>query len=169
MAANALEQIIAHLQKLCGYEIDREGDLILASGSSNIKSDLLLRQNGRVIQFTARIDCNDNAKQDRAGFLEYINNLNNKANVARYCANKESVVFITAWHPYHYDHVAFYTFLEDLIEDCSESNFLASNYFGLTEKDLSKLHRDVQFTDLQTKPTEEELAKLLSDFRLTNH
>jgi hypothetical protein len=102
MTAKAFEQILAHIKSL-GYEIVREDERIFAESHSTDKSSFYLSQNGRGIQFMYITEANAYAKQDRLGYLEFINNLNNKANVARYYTNKEYRLFILAWYPYLYD------------------------------------------------------------------
>src|SRR5437764_796111 len=152
MAAKAFEQILTHLKNL-GYEIIHEDEKIYAQSHSTGKSSFFLSQDGRGIKFMATSSGNNNAKQDRLGYLEYINNLNNKACVARYYTNKECRLFILAWYPYLYDEVAFNMFLDDFNDDSSYSNLLASKYFGLTEaeesRELSRYLSNVSVADLQ--------------------
>src|SRR2546430_15033664 len=137
MAAKAFEQILAHLKSL-GYEIIHRDEKIYAQSHSTGKYSFYISQNGRGIQFLETNSANAYAKQDRAGFLEYINNLNNKASVARYYTNKEYRLFILAWYPYLYDQVTFDMFLDDFDDDRSYSNLVASKYFGETEEEESR-------------------------------
>jgi hypothetical protein len=153
MAAKAFEQIIAHLQSL-GYEIVHEDERIYVKSHSVGKYSFHISQNGRGIQFLDTNSANAYAKQDRAGYLEYINNLNNKASVARYYTNKECRLFILAWYPYLYDQVAFDMFFDDFEDDRSYSNLAASKYFGETEEQRSRLLSNVPVTDLSTRLSE---------------
>ena len=137
MAAKAFEQILTHLKSL-GYEIVHEDEKIYARSNSIDKSSFFISQNGRGIQFMDTNSGNAYAKEDRLGFLEYINSLNNKASVARYYINKEYRLFTLAWYPYLYDQVTFDMFLDDFNDDSSYSNLVASKYFGKTEQEISR-------------------------------
>ena len=126
MITNTLEQMSTHLQFL-GYEIVRDDKLTRARHAS--KYNIILRPLAGGVLFTSIFGCSDNAKRNRAGYLDMINSMNNKAGVARFYADKDSDFFIEAWLPDHYDRTEFGAFLEAWDRDCgllAESE--AANY-----------------------------------------
>jgi len=56
--------------------------------------------------------CEEAAKQDRPGYLEFINMANASAGISRYYAGQESDFFIEAWYSGEYSQIDFGRFLD---------------------------------------------------------
>lgn len=114
MNTPTLDQMKTHLEFL-GYQISQDEKRIMAH--HNTKCDFTIRPLQGGFIFTAIFTGNQNAKGDKASFLDFINSLNNEAVLARFSADKDSDFFIEAWHPPSYERVAFAAFLDVLDQD----------------------------------------------------
>ena len=109
MSTDTLEQIANHLQFL-GYEVTAEANMTRATHPTRF--NFFMRPYAGGILFTTIFGCSENAKQDRLGYLDILNSLNNGAAVARFYADKDSDLLIEAWHPEYYERVQFGAFIE---------------------------------------------------------
>jgi hypothetical protein len=107
--SNNLDQMANHLQFL-GYEVKTEGELRIAKHPK--KMNVMLRLNRGGVLFTAINGVKDEAKNNRGGYLNFINMLNSKASVVRFYADKDSDFFMEAWYPDYYDRTMFGTFID---------------------------------------------------------
>jgi len=98
-----------HLQFL-GYEIAREGELILAKHPR--KLNIVMKPLGGGILIAAFLACANEAKRDRPGYLDMINTLNARAVLARFYADEDSDLRMEAWHPDAYDRHTFGVFMD---------------------------------------------------------
>jgi len=121
MSVSTLEQIVTHLQFL-GYEVSRDGDVTRAKHPR--KFNVSIRPLAGGILFTTIFGCQDNAKRSKLGYLEMINSLNANAAIARFYADKDSDLFIEAWHPDYYERASFGAFMQIWDRDC---NLLTAN------------------------------------------
>ncbi|MDZ7288680.1 MAG: hypothetical protein ONB44_03520 [candidate division KSB1 bacterium] len=109
MATSILNQICAHLEFL-GYTITPGEKTTTATHPK--KLNIILRDFNDGVLFTGIFTCNDLAKKDRVGYLNFINSLNQKAAIARFYADKDSDLFYEAWFPNNYDRANFGRFAE---------------------------------------------------------
>jgi hypothetical protein len=109
MSAGTLDQMAEHLQFL-GYEIAREGELILAKHPR--KLNIVMKPFGDGVLIASIFACADEAKRDRQGYLDMINTLNARAVLARFYADEDSDLRMEAWHPNAYDRHTFSAFME---------------------------------------------------------
>jgi hypothetical protein len=116
MTTKALDSMLAHLEFL-GYEVTQDGEIARAKHAT--RYNVSLRSFASGILLTRLFGANDTARQDKAGYLEFINSLNNKAAVARFYADKDMDLFIEAWYPDMYDRPSFGLFLEIWDRDCA--------------------------------------------------
>jgi hypothetical protein len=106
---STLDDVVGHLESH-GYSITAKDQLRLATHTS--KLNMTFRMNKGGILFTAFCRTQDQAKKDRKGFLDFLNQLNAKASVVRFYADSDSDLAIEAWYPDQYDRGTFGTFLD---------------------------------------------------------
>jgi hypothetical protein len=106
---SALDDIVSHLEGQ-GYSITPQDQLRRAMHST--KLNMTFRMNKGGILFTAFCGTQPQAKKDRKGFLELLNQLNSKASVVRFYADSDSDLAIEAWYPDRYDRTAFGAFMD---------------------------------------------------------
>jgi hypothetical protein len=103
------EQIANHLQFL-GYEVTKEEKFVRAHHPK--KPNVIARVYSDGILHTAIWGTSDNARINRQGFLEYLNTLNEGAQVVRYYADKDVDLFVEGWYMGGYDRANYGRFLE---------------------------------------------------------
>jgi hypothetical protein len=108
MSAGTLNRMAEHLQFL-GYEIAREGELILARHPR--KLNIVMKPFGGGVLIASILACAGEAKRDRQGYLDVINTLNARAALARFYADEDSDLRMEAWHPDAYDRHTFSAFM----------------------------------------------------------
>ena len=110
-----VDQFSNHLQFL-GYEVSTvKEDVVKAIHS--VRPNLFLRAFRGGILLTSIFGCSDNAKKNRAGYLDFINFMNQKATVTRFYADKDSDFFMEAWFSGTYDRADFGNFMSLWDED----------------------------------------------------
>jgi hypothetical protein len=114
MASTNLDQIVTHMQFL-GYQVERDGDIVKARHQTKV--NILLRDFRGGVLLTSIFGCQDAAKKNRLGYLDFINQMNQKAVIIRFYADKDSDFFMEAWFPGAYDRAVFGSFLELWDED----------------------------------------------------
>ncbi|HWP03413.1 MAG TPA: hypothetical protein VNL96_08155, partial [Gemmatimonadaceae bacterium] len=115
MIGETMEQMSRHVEFL-GYEVTRDDKLVKARHTR--KYNLIMKPLAGGVLFTCIFSGSENAHGDRAGYLELVNALNNRAGVARFYADKDSDLFVEAWHPDHYERGEFGEFMESWDRDC---------------------------------------------------
>ena len=114
MASMILDQMVTHLQFL-GFEVERDGDIVKARHRTRV--NILLRDFRGGVLLTSIFGCQDNAKRNRSGYLDFINLMNQRATVVRFYADKDSDFFMESWYPGTYDRALFGGFLDLWEED----------------------------------------------------
>jgi len=124
--ATIIDQICSHLEFL-GYEIIKgESGAIGAKHKSHF--NLLFREFGFGILFTAFFGINSQGKNNKGNLLERVNAFNRAARVCRCYLDQDKDLTIEAYIPSTYEKAAFGTFIETL-----------NNDFALAGKDDVKL------------------------------
>jgi hypothetical protein len=103
------EQISTHLRFL-GYDVTVDDKTIFARHPK--KPNIMLKAFTEGALLTSIYGCDDSAKRDRLGYLEFINTANGNAGIARYYAGKDSEFFIEAWYSGEYRQIDFGRFLD---------------------------------------------------------
>ena len=115
--SSAIDQINSHLEFL-GYEIIKgENGAMAAKHKSHF--NLLYREFGYGILFSAFFSTNANGKHYRANVLERINSFNTAARVCHAYIDKDGDLTVEAYIPAVYDKGAFGTFVETFNSDFS--------------------------------------------------
>ena len=108
-------QLISHLQFL-GYEVtEKESNRLFARHSS--KFNFIVKSFRGGLLLTSFVGCEDAAKSDRAGYLEFINAANSEANLVRYFCDSDSDLVIEGWYCVGYDQVDFGRFMDSWDDD----------------------------------------------------
>lgn len=102
------EQISNHLRFL-GYDTNIDDNIIFARHPE--KPDVMIEVFIEGVLVASIYGCNDAAKQDRLGYLEFINMANKNARITRYYASKDSDFFIESWYSGEYSQIDFGRFL----------------------------------------------------------
>lgn len=109
MASELMKKVCTHLEFM-GYNIQIDEKVTKAKHDSRL--NILLRDFNGGILLTAFFSGNDFAKRDRAGYLEFINGMNQKAAVTRVYADRDNDLAFEGWYPGMYDKAAFGTFID---------------------------------------------------------
>ncbi len=104
-----LEQIRQHLEFL-GYQVTDEDEGRVGAQHA-VRPNLVARDFRGGCLLVAYFRKGDEAEQDRYGFLNAINGLNNPATVARFYADDDGDLAIEAFYNYPYDRVSFGQFM----------------------------------------------------------
>ncbi len=127
--ASVAEQISSHLEFL-GYTVRTEGDTIWATHSARL--NILIRPTTEGTLFTSFLQCTDQAKRDRGGYLDFINSMNRKSLVTCFYADADSDLAMSAFYVGDYDRASFGRFVglweHDTQERLLESRDVALRY-----------------------------------------
>ena len=113
MATSPMEQIGSQFEAL-GYTVIRKvsgADGVLMARHRKKKNMALRMRNGSVL-CTSIFHSTDFAKEDRAGYLDFINAVNQEVAIARVYADYEADLLFEAWLPDKLDITTLGTFLE---------------------------------------------------------
>lgn len=108
-ADRSKEQIANHLQFL-GYEVKQEESYVRARHPQ--KPNILVKVMTGGILHTSIWGSSDDAKRNRQAFLEWINQLNQGAQVVRYYADKDVDLIVEGWYTGGYDRTNYGRYLE---------------------------------------------------------
>jgi len=115
MSTKTIEQMCEHLQFL-GYEISIDEKVARAKHQSHFNMSLRVLSGGVLI--SSLFGGTAEAKQNRTGLLEFVNGMNEKAGIARFYCDKDSDLFVEAWHPDNYESSEFGAFVEAWHREC---------------------------------------------------
>jgi hypothetical protein len=123
---------IAHLRRL-GYEIKMQEDVIVAKHPWLLT--IMLEELCAGVLLASLWRVGSAAREDRTGYLEFVNSLNEEAIVARVYADRaNSGLLFQAWFPGTYEESRFSLFLEawnhDTIQLLVERESVARKYLG---------------------------------------
>ncbi|MDD5591585.1 MAG: hypothetical protein PHY18_06670 [Dehalococcoidales bacterium] len=111
----AVEDLLNHLTYL-GYEIkDKQDGTFIAKHDRLI--DLGIEDKAVGILFYSWFPGNELAGIDRANFLECLNEINSKAVILRFYADKDNALVMDALYLMPYDRVGFAAFMDELNND----------------------------------------------------
>lgn len=108
--ATVIDQICTHLEFL-GYETNKtDSGTIRATHKSYF--NIIFKEYGYGVLFSAFFSSNPTAKSDRKGFLESVNSFNRIARVSRCYIDKDEDIAFEACMPSNYEKASFGTFME---------------------------------------------------------
>lgn len=109
ISSAGLARITRHLESL-GYSVQKKEDRLLVTHPERF--NFILREYRGGILLTSFLDAAPAARDDRKGYLEFINTFNAEAALARAYADKDGDFLVEAWMPGDYDKPLFQDFLE---------------------------------------------------------